>query len=295
MNPLSRRGWMGSLVRPAHGASLSSSWTVPAGATPPTADAPGTRVHDVRRYGAKGDGATLDTAAVQAAIEESGHAAGAGRGGGAGAGEGARMRWTRALAVARALASVGAAAAETPRGGAGEPWRPLFNGRDLSGWDTWLGIPHPSVQGLDRPRNAEGKYTEPLGLNVDPKHVFTVVSTDGAPAIRISGEIFGALTSRDEFDDFHVRLELKWGEKKWPPKAEVVRDSGLLYYAVGEQGGADNRTWMRSLESVPERLRPLMRHRITVADVAMTLEEASCARSLSPSCPRCPRPRRAPR
>ncbi|PYQ55896.1 MAG: DUF1080 domain-containing protein [Acidobacteria bacterium] len=156
------------------------------------------------------------------------------------------MRWARALAVA-VLASVGAMAAEKPRAAA-EDWRPLFDGRDLSGWDTWLGIPHPSVQGLDRPRNAEGRYTEPLGLNVDPKHVFTVVSTDGAPAIRISGEIFGALTSRDELDDFHVRLEFKWGEKKWPPKAEVARDSGLLYYAVGEQGGADNKTWMRSLE-----------------------------------------------
>ena len=151
------------------------------------------------------------------------------------------MKWATALLLL-ASASV---AAEKPRVPADEGWRPLFDGRDLAGWDTWLGIPHASVQGLDRPRNAEGKYTEPLGLNVDPKHVFTVVIVDGAPAIRISGEIFGALTSTDAFDDFHVRLEFKWGEKKWPPKAEVVRDSGLLYYAVGEQGGADNKTWMQ--------------------------------------------------
>jgi hypothetical protein len=150
--------------------------------------------------------------------------------------------------LAIALVAGISAAAETPRAAPDKDWRPLFNGRDLAGWDTWLGIPHASVQGLDRPRNAEGKYTEPLGLNVDPKHVFTVVTVDGAPALRISGEIFGALTSLDAFDDFHVRLEFKWGEKKWPPKSEVVRDSGLLYYAVGEQGGADNKTWMRSLE-----------------------------------------------
>jgi hypothetical protein len=124
----------------------------------------------------------------------------------------------------------------------------LFNGRDLSGWDTWLGIPHASVTGLDLPKDEAGKYTAPQGLDTDPKHVFTVVTVDGAPAIRISGEMFGALTSREEYGDFHLRLEFKWGEKKWPPKENAARDSGILYYAVGEPGAADNKAWMRSLE-----------------------------------------------
>jgi len=131
---------------------------------------------------------------------------------------------------------------------AAEGWTSLFNGHDLSGWETWLGIPHASVTGLDLPRDAAGKYTQPMGLNTDPRHVFTVVTVDGAPAIRISGEMFGALTSREEYDDFHLRAEFKWGEKKWPPREANPRDSGILYYAVGEQGGADNHTWMRSLE-----------------------------------------------
>jgi len=127
-------------------------------------------------------------------------------------------------------------------------WTPLFNGRDLTGWETWLGIPDRSVAGLDLPRDPDGRYTAPLGLNVDPKRVFTVVEVDGKPAIRISGEIFGALTGRQEYDDFHLRLEFKWGEKKWPPRENVVRDSGILYYAVGEHGASPNRAWMRSLE-----------------------------------------------
>jgi hypothetical protein len=127
-------------------------------------------------------------------------------------------------------------------------WVKVFNGRDLSGFETWLGVPNKAVTGLELPRNAEGAYTEPLGT-ADPKQVFTVVQKDGAPAIRISGEIFGALTGREEYDGFHLKLQFKWGEKKWPPRENVVRDSGILYYAVGPHGvSGNNRAWMRSLE-----------------------------------------------
>ena len=83
---------------------------------------------------------------------------------------------------------------------------------------------------------------------MDPKQVFTVVEVDGKPAIRISGEMFGALTGQQEYSDFHLRLEFKWGEKKWPPRENVVRDSGILYYAVGPHGASPNKAWMRSLE-----------------------------------------------
>jgi Domain of Unknown Function (DUF1080) len=133
-------------------------------------------------------------------------------------------RWTR-LAVASLAVLVGAAAAADDKKPGG--WSALFNGRDLTGWETWL-APH--------------------GLNVDPTQVFTVVEVDGKPAIRISGELFGALTGRQEYGDFHLRLEFKWGEKKWPPRENVVRDSGILYYAVGPHGASPNQAWMRSLE-----------------------------------------------
>ena len=112
-------------------------------------------------------------------------------------------------------------------------WKSLFNGKDLSGWDTWLGRP--------------AKDKEPVGLNNDPKKVYTVVEADGKPAIRISGEIFGALTSKDEFENYHVKLEFKWGEKKWPPREKAVRDSGLLYHCVGPHG-AQGTFWMQSQE-----------------------------------------------
>jgi hypothetical protein len=119
------------------------------------------------------------------------------------------------------------------RGGDKEKWTSLFNGKDLAGWDTWLG----------RPLGEK----EAVGLNKDPKMVYTVVEADGKPAVRISGEIFGALTSKEEFGNYHFKLEFKWGEKKWPPREKAVRDSGLLYHCVGEQG-AQGSFWMRSQE-----------------------------------------------
>jgi hypothetical protein len=109
----------------------------------------------------------------------------------------------------------------------------LFNGKDLTGWDTWLGKPF--------------KGDKAVGLNTDPQKVYTVVAVDGQPAIRISGEVFGALTTKDEFENYHFKLEFKWGEKRWPPREKAVRDSGLLYHCVGPQG-AQGTFWMRSQE-----------------------------------------------
>jgi hypothetical protein len=156
------------------------------------------------------------------------------------------IRGRAAVVVLMALVSVSIQAAPSPSPSA--DWTSLFNGRDLAGWETWLGIPHASVTGLNLPKDDAGKYTAAQGLDSDPKRVFTVVTVDGAPAIRISGEMFGALTSREEYGDFHLRLEFKWGDKRWPPRETAVRDSGILYYAVGEHGSADNKAWMRSLE-----------------------------------------------
>jgi hypothetical protein len=145
--------------------------------------------------------------------------------------------------------AVGCAAAEPKR--APEPdYRPLFNERDLSGWETWLGRPHASVQGVDLPRDEKGQYVGVVGLNNDPKRVYSVVEVDGAPAIRISGEIFGALTTKEEFENYRLTFEFKWGDEKFEPRTKALRDSGVLYHCVGPHGGSggSSRAWMQSQE-----------------------------------------------
>ena len=130
-----------------------------------------------------------------------------------------------------------------------ESWKPLWNGRDLTGWTTWLQKPEADSEVPGLRRDAKGKYTEAIGSNRDPLKVFTVVEQDGRPAIRISGEVFGEIRSTRSLENYRLRLQFKWGERKWPPRhqAETPRDSGLLYHVHAEPG-AEGRTWARSIE-----------------------------------------------
>ena len=118
-------------------------------------------------------------------------------------------------------------------------WQSLFNGSSLEGWDTYLG-----------PRSKTGGNPAdsiPLGLNLDPHQVFSIVTEDGSPAIRISGENHGGISTKEEFQNYHLLCEFKWGQKKTPTFKDRKRDSGVLYHAVGPHG-ADFGFWMRSQE-----------------------------------------------
>jgi 3-keto-disaccharide hydrolase len=129
-------------------------------------------------------------------------------------------------------------------------WTPLWNGKNLDGWTTWMRQPEPTSEVPGLARDAQGKYSEPIGSGRDPLKVFTVVNNvDGRPAIRISGEVFGELRTKATFKNYRLRLQFKWGEKKWPPRdgATTPRDSGLLYH-VHNPPGVGGRTWARSVE-----------------------------------------------
>lgn len=114
-------------------------------------------------------------------------------------------------------------------------WKPLFNGKDLSGWTTYVSM-QPTDERMKTP-------TSVRGTGNDPRGVFSVV--DGM--VRVSGEEWGSVSTVDEYENFHLKFDFKWGEKKWSPRENAVRDSGLLYYAVGPEG-AQSGHWMRSHE-----------------------------------------------
>jgi hypothetical protein len=127
------------------------------------------------------------------------------------------------LALSAAFAGRGEQADE------GEGVVRLFNGKDLTNFYTYLAAPR--------------KGEKPYGKSHDPEQVFTV--HDGM--IHVSGKVFGGLTTEKEFENYHLIVEFKWGEKTWPPREKNARDSGILLHCTGEDGGYGG-FWMESFE-----------------------------------------------
>src|SRR4051812_22047752 len=122
------------------------------------------------------------------------------------------MRTTyRLLVVALLLMARPAVAADAG-------WKTLFNGKDLSGFYTFL-------KGGTK--------------NADPTRVFQV--HDGIlhiykDAEQGSQQPFGYVCTEQQLGDCHIRFDYKWGEKRFGSRATKRRDSGILYFVWGEDG-----------------------------------------------------------
>jgi hypothetical protein len=86
----------------------------------------------------------------------------------------------------------------------------------------------------------------------DPNRVYTVVDmVDGEPAIRISGEDWGGLTSREHYRDYRLVVEFRWGAVTWQDRKHMTRNSGILFHCQGEDGNHTKdfkSPWIRSVE-----------------------------------------------
>lgn len=123
-------------------------------------------------------------------------------------------------------------------------WTPLLED-PAKNWDVYIGVPHKTIKDLPNvDPSSNGIKGEPLGLNNDPKNVFNF-KEDGT--VHVTGEIYGALTTKKEYENYHLKLKVKWGEKKWEPRLNDLRDSGLLYHCTGPYRKFWN-VWMRSQE-----------------------------------------------
>ncbi|MDB6125816.1 MAG: hypothetical protein JWQ71_4809 [Pedosphaera sp.] len=103
-------------------------------------------------------------------------------------------------------------------------WKPLFNGKDFSGWYII----------------STGKKNE------DPKHLFQV--HDGVihmykDAEQGSKQPSGYIATEKEYSHYHLRFQYKWGTKRFAPRTNVKRDAGLMYHMVGPDV-----VWPKSME-----------------------------------------------
>jgi hypothetical protein len=89
----------------------------------------------------------------------------------------------------------------------------LFNGKDLSGWTTWL---------------TDTK-------EADPRGVFSVKQG----RLRISGDGRGCIATKQAFRDYRLVVEFEWGEKNYGDRATAARDSGIFLHAQGPAGNSE--------------------------------------------------------
>jgi hypothetical protein len=127
---------------------------------------------------------------------------------------------------------------------AGE-WTNLLDPR-LSQWDVYLSYPGDAIASVVA--GTAPKELKPIGLNKDEKGVFSIIQEGGTPILRITGEIYGAAATKQSYDNFHFKAKFKWGEKKWEPRLTEPKDSGVLYFSVGEFGVDYWHSWMEAQE-----------------------------------------------
>jgi hypothetical protein len=93
-------------------------------------------------------------------------------------------------------------------------WKPLFNGKNLNGWT----VHYASKTGADAPPASS---------------IFEVKNGEiHAYSTQVAGteQPNAYLLSDAEYKDYVISVEYKWGEKKFLPRLETVRDAGLLYH-----------------------------------------------------------------
>ena len=98
----------------------------------------------------------------------------------------------------------------------------LFNGKNFDGWYSFL------------------QYR---GRGNDPKKVFTV--HEGL--IRISGEEWGCITTNEEYSNYKLVVEFKWGTQTNAPRVNNAMDNGVLLHSIGSDCGKEG-IWMHSIE-----------------------------------------------
>lgn len=126
-------------------------------------------------------------------------------------------------------------------------WKSLLD-KDLSHWRIYQSYQFRNDFIGSTPVDEEGEKIPPVGYDKNVGNVFSVIEEDGEPVLHICGPIYGCVISNESYRNYHLRLQVKFGELRWEPRLEKAIDSGLLYHSVGEPGHDYWFSWMRSFE-----------------------------------------------
>ncbi|NMH87366.1 3-keto-disaccharide hydrolase [Flavivirga algicola] len=136
---------------------------------------------------------------------------------------------------------------ETPNANQTYQWEELIDA-DLTNWDNYLSYKHQPGYNGSVPKNEQGEEIAPIGLNNPSYHVFTTFQEGDDILIRNTGEYYGCLITKKEYENYHFQLKYKWGDKKWAYRKNLLKDSGILYHSIGPMAVEYWRSWMLSQE-----------------------------------------------
>ncbi len=117
------------------------------------------------------------------------------------------------------------AARESSHASSNGGWTRLFDGKTFHGW-------YPKFQNHKR-GDDPGKYFQ---IEDGVIHVYK----DQAEGSAVPS---GYMATDAEYAYYHLKLEFKWGTKRFRPRATVRRDAGVLYHLVGPDV-----VWPQSIE-----------------------------------------------
>jgi len=95
-----------------------------------------------------------------------------------------------------------------------EGFKPLFNGKNLNGWKSV--------------KDEKAKGSGAFSVNKSEKAIHVYADRDAG-----SKQAIDCLYTKKEYSHYILKLEYKWLEKRFPPRADHDRDAGLLFHLNG--------------------------------------------------------------
>lgn len=126
-------------------------------------------------------------------------------------------------------------------------WTNLLD-KNLTHWNNYLSFRHKIGYNGEAPKDKDGNLIPAIGFNKPGYDIFTVIEENNEPVLKISGEIYGCVITKEDYSNYHLSLKVKWGDKKWDPRKKLLKDSGILYHSIGPIGEDYWRSWMLSQE-----------------------------------------------
>jgi hypothetical protein len=103
-------------------------------------------------------------------------------------------------------------------------WKKLFNGKNLDGWNVVIG----------NPARADANHW--VQVHDGMIHMYK-------DAVQGSPQPAGYIVTSNDYSNYHLKLEYKWGQKRFGDRSNSRRDAGILYHVGGKEG-----VWPRSVE-----------------------------------------------